>query len=454
MKHKILGTAALLLIGPVASALAGSVYVPLATDHTVEGVRYRTQIWATNSDATLRQFTSYFIPTESDGTDRPENWGASTAVEAGATMLLAGVAGSGEAGMLEISGAPHIVVSARLVPTVDGVTGLGAAMPVVGSSNLFAAGATAHLQGWIRSGELVSDFGVVNLGAAGASCTIDVFRSDGTQIQGTAVIAVPPLGHRQFDDALQILGEQAIAAVRSAMSCDQPFYVYLRTYDRTTGELFFTLPSLKLADSTLEPPGAEPPPPEGCSIGAAYCFQQAGVVFVPTRREPVGFIDIPVPNGTYRRVRATLSFRHGGWYGPAPYAKHNVFWLVGEGGHFDLLGYVNLQGPNRNRMVWTHGIGRRADQKARLGTGAHLTPGQLYHLFYDYDAAGGVIHLRLTDAQGNEVFDISDEPNVSSVRVVQGRPYMVAFGNYEGHNPNEVPSFGWEHRDLVVEFFD
>jgi hypothetical protein len=157
-------------------------------------------------------------------------------------MLLGTIADSGETGVLEISGSEHIVVGARMVPTVDGVTGLGASMPVVGSENLFAADATAHLQGWIRSGELVSDLGIVNLGSAAATCSIGVFRSDGTQIQSTAVITVRALGLRLFDDALAILGEQAIAAVRSETSCDQPFYAYLRTYDRTSGELFFTLP--------------------------------------------------------------------------------------------------------------------------------------------------------------------------------------------------------------------
>jgi hypothetical protein len=450
LKHKILGGAALLLFGPVASAIAGSVYVPLATDHTIEGVRYRTQVWATNTDTTLRQFTTYFIPSDTDGTDRPENWGASTAVAPGTMMLLGTVAGSGETGMLEISGAPHVVVTARMVPTLDGVTGLGAAMPVVGSQNLFAADATAHLQGWIRSGDLRSDLGVVNLGAAAASCAVDVFRSDGTQIQSTAVVSVPPLGHRQFDDALAILGEQAIAAVRSETTCDQPFYVYLRSYDRTTGDLHFTLPSVKLADSTLNAPGVEPPPPPPpvqCGAGS-HCFEYLTTPYIPTNAAQNHKFFIDVPSGSYDLLKMQMDVFHGGWQNP-PDGLHNIFWFVKDR-NFNMYGYVNLRGPGRNEIMLRHGLGTTASQKAKILRPFNAVPGETYHFDYTFDTLADRITL-VVSHRGEEVMTITDRPNVNRIHIEPGERLAIALSFIAGLNPNEPPTFGWRYSNLRVQ---
>lgn len=453
MKHKIPACAALLLLaGPAAPALAGSVYVPLATDQTVQDVRFRTQVWATNTDVSLRQFTAFFIPADTDGTDRPENWGTSTVVSAGATMLLGTIANSGETGMLEISGAPHIVVSARLVPTQGGVTGLGASIPVIGSANQFAADATAHLQGWVRSGDVVSDFGVVNLGRASASCSIDVFRSDGSQIQSTAIINMPPLSHRQFDDALGLLGEPAITAVRSETTCDQPFYVYVRTYDRTSGELHFSLPSLKLADSTLAPPGTDPPEPVpepvSCQNGA-LCYSYLAEPYIPRRSAQNHKIFIAVPPGSYRSVRLQLDVVHGGWRNPSS-GLHNILWLARDS-NFDLIGYVNLLGPNKNKLHFRHGMGLSAGDKPKIVKNLVTTPGETYHFDYLWDAGADRIELVVTH-DGEEVGRIVTEPNARRLSIGNGNRIEVAFSFEAGLNPNEPPTYGWEYKNLKLEF--
>ena len=453
MKFKTLGVAALLVLCAVAPALAGSVYVPAATDRVVDGVRYQTQVWVTNHDEDLRQFTSYFIPTESDGTERPENWGDASAIPAGGTMLLGSVAGSGETGMLEISGAPHIVVTARMVATKDGVTGLGAAIPVISSKNLFAADTVAHNQGWVRSGDLRSDFGLVNLGSEETTCSIRVLRNSGSQIQNTAVITVPPLTQRQFNDALAILGVQAISAVRSETSCDQPFYSYLRTYERTTGDVTLSLPTHTIGESTLNPPGTEQPAP-GCSAGAAYCFQQPGVFFAPTRSEPVKFIDAHAPAGFYSRLRVAYDILHGGWYPQRPHGAHNLLWIARNRRHFDLFGYVNIFGPGRSEIIWRHGIAQAHEAKAKISAPAVMMPGQLYRLEYIYDTNARTIDLVITNSQGQAVVDLNDRPNTQTVRVDAGDPYSLGLGFYEGENPNEVPTYGWQYRNLVIEFFD
>jgi len=456
MKCKTLGVAALLVLCPVASALAGSVYVPLAADHVVEGVRYQTQVWATNTDGDLRQFTSYFIPGETDGTDRPENWGTSIAVQPGNTMLLGSIAGSGQVGMLEISGAPNIAITARMVATKDGVTGLGTAMPVISSKNQFAADAVAHLQGWVRSGDLRSDFGLVNLGAEDSTCSIKVFRNDGSQIQGTAVITVPPLGQRHFDDALNILGVLAISAVRSETTCDQPFYPYLRTYDRTTGDVFLILPSHAIGESSLQPPGTQTDPePSACANGqpGVHCITRDGTFFVPRVADDYRRVDFNVPSGSYSRMHMRFEIVHGGWTAPSS-GLHLVFWLARDGRHRNLYGFAGFKGPNANSLLFRHGIDMLAGDKPKFTRNFAAQPGQTYVIDYLYDPVGRILDLKIFDGNGNLLQQITDRPNVNRIHIDPGENITADFSNVRGANPSEPPSYGWQYRNLLIELFE
>jgi hypothetical protein len=454
MKFKTLGVAALLVLCSVSPALAGSVYVPAATDHVVEGVRYQTQVWVTNNDEDLRQFTSYFIPTESDGTERPENWGDTSAIPAGGTMLLGSVAGSGETGMLEISGAPLIVVTARMVATKDGVTGLGAAIPVISSKNLFAADTVAHNQGWVRSGDLRSDFGLVNLGPEEATCSISVFRSDGSQIQNTAVITVPPLTQRQFDDALAILGVQAISAVRSETSCDQPFYSYLRTYERITGDVFLTLPTHTIGESTLNPPGTQTPPPQSaCTTPGVLCYSKPGTFFVPTVANDYRRETWNVPAGDYTKLRMRVDIVHGGWTAPSS-GLHLAFWLARDGRHRNLYGFAGFKGPGSNSLLFRHGIDLEAGAKPKFTRNFQAIPGQTYKIDFVYNTSPRTLSMKLMDANGNVIHEIVDRPNVNTIHLAQGEPITADFSNVRGANPIEPPSYGWQYRNLLMELFE
>lgn len=456
MKHKVLGLAALLLCWPVAAALAGSVYVPLATDHTIDGVRYQTQVWVTNRDTGVRQYTTYFILGESDGTDRPENWGSTNGIAAGGTLLLNTVAGSGQTGLLEVSGAPHIVVNARMVATKNGVTGLGAAMPVISSDNTFGADTTAHLQGWIRSPDLRTDYGIVNLGHQDSNCSISVFRNDGTQVRSTAIVNMPPLAQRQFDDALTILGELAISAVRSETTCDQPFYTYLRTYNRTTGEVFFTLPSKSLADSTLGLPGeANNPNPQGCGPQAAgyFCYSRPGTFFTPTGANDYRRENFDVPAGSYSRMHMRLEVVHGGWTAPTG-GLHLVFWLAKAGRHFNLYGFAGFKGPNTNSLLFRHGIGIPAGDKPKFTRQFQAIPGQTYIIDYVYDPVARILELKVMDRDENVLQHITDRPNVNQIHIEVGENITADFSNVLGANPAEPPSYGWQYRNLLIELID
>lgn len=452
MKCKTLGVAALLVLCSVAPALAGSVYVPAATDHVVDGVRYQTQVWITNSDTTLRQYTTHFIPTGNDGTDRIPNWGDTSSVQAGRTVLLASVASPGQMGMLEVSSAPQIVVSARMVGTRDGVTGLGAAMPVISSTNMFAANAVAHNQGWVRSGDLRSDFGLVNLGSQDATCSISVFRTDGSQIQSTAVISLRPLTQRQFDDALNILGVSAISAVRSETTCDQPFYPYLRTFDRTTGDVFINLPTHTIGESTLNPPGTQGPEPS-CTDPGVLCYSKPGTFFTPRPGNDYRRETWNVPAGNYTKLRMRVDIVHGGWTPPSS-GLHLAFWLARDGRHRDLYGFAGFKGPGSNTLLFRHGIDLVAGAKPKFTRNFQAMPGQTYKIDFVYNTSPRTLSMKLMDANNNVIHEIVDRPNVNTINLGQGEPITADFSNVLGANPSEPPSYGWQYRNLVMELFD
>lgn len=455
MKNRVLlaALALLLCLGLAAPAFAGSVYVPLAADHTANGVRYQTQVWVTNEGAEERRFVSYFIPSGEDGTER-DGAGQMVTVPPRQTTYLSSVTGAGETGMLEISGAPQIVANARMVATVNGVSSLGTPMPVISSENLFEADSMAHLQGWMRSNALRSDFGVLNLGHEPATCSIAVYRNDGSQIQSTAVISIPALSHRQFDDALNLLGVQSISAVRSTTSCDQPFSVYLRSYNVNTGELFFSLPSRSLGDSILTVPGEEPPtpPPPTCGVGVE-CLTRNGVFFTPRHGDEYRRVTMNLPAASYKRIRMRLDIFVSGWTNPSS-GLHLAWWLANSGRHFNLYGFSGWKGPNRNANLFRHGIGIEASQKPKFEPGFNFQPGRTYSVDYDYNPAARYLSYKILDQSGNVLQEIVDVPNVNMVHIEQGETITADFSNVLGANPIEPPSYGWRYQNLIIEVFE
>lgn len=459
MKCKTLGVAALLVLCSVAPAFAGSVYVPVATDYVVDGVRYQTQVWVTNSDSSLRQYTTHFIPSDSDGTDRIPNWGVTSSLQAGDSVLLSTVTGPGQMGMLEISGAPQIVAGARLVSTKDGVTGMGTEMPVISSKNMFAANAVAHNQGWVRSGDLRSDFGVVNLGSQEATCSIAVFRNDGSQILTTAVITVKPLSQRHFSDALDILGVAAISAVRSEMRCDQPFYTYLLTYDRVTGDVFISEPNHTIGESTLVAPGGPSPSPgpqpstcESQTPGV-LCFSKSGTFFSPTPGNEYRRETWVVPPGNYSKLRLQVEIVHGGWTPPVS-GLHLAFWLARDGRHRNLYGFSGFKGPGNNSILFRHGIGMVAGAKPKFTRPFQAVPGQTYFIDYTYSTSPRTLSLKLLDANHDLILEIVDRPNVNVIEIPPGETITADFSHVLGANPIEPPSYGWQYRNLKMELFE
>src|SRR5215213_11169784 len=147
------------LLAGVVPVLAGEVYVPFASNRSVDGTIYQTKVWVTNTGTAARRFDVRFISQNTDGTQGADT-GNQLNVTGGGTLLLGSVAPSGALGMVEISGAPQLVVNARIDAIGPNGNILSSAnVPVVGGGNVVKQNSTAHIQGLELTGRgTLSDF--------------------------------------------------------------------------------------------------------------------------------------------------------------------------------------------------------------------------------------------------------------------------------------------------------
>lgn len=438
-------------------AAAGTAYVPLSANLEIEGVDYQTVIWLSNAGATPARFATRFVLTASDGT--PDSGAAPQPVTLipGGTYFVGPLAPEGTLGLVEVTADPGMVVKARLIGTPPGGgASLGSDVPVVTSDNLVAAQETATLQGIERDAvRRRSSLGVLNLGPATASCSIAVHRANNQKIGSTSVIAVPAYGQRQIYDALGVLGEVAVKHVRADVRCDQPFFAYAAIHDVATGEVAFVAPS-SAPDLTSTPTpgggGGGGGGEAGCPAGAV-CYDAVGLVHRPTPAVPVGRVTFNAPSGTARRLRLQMDVQVGAWFPGEPDGKHLIYWFVVDNNK-DMPGMLYLRGPNENSAVARHGINLTHPQKGRLRQPFAGQPGKTYHVDNDYDMGGHRYTVTITDkATGQLVAQLAGVPNVSSYTFRSGAKILVDMGFRQGAVDGEVPSYGWEHRNVHVEVY-
>ncbi|HMB54253.1 MAG TPA: hypothetical protein VKU40_13120 [Thermoanaerobaculia bacterium] len=223
------------LVAGIASA--GTVYLPLAINQEIDGTFYRTLLWATNTGGTATQIEVRFIDTNTDGVEGGQV--RKVTVPPGASVPIGNqITGNGFA---EITADDNIVFVAELKSfDADGQPRSSASVPLVDAENLMAADQRSHLLALERSVDAsATNLGLVNLSPEEAECTIRAFRPEGNQIQGTARIAMPPLGHREFPDAFGILGEVSIDGARLEASCNAPYYAYATLFSEQPDALHF-----------------------------------------------------------------------------------------------------------------------------------------------------------------------------------------------------------------------
>jgi hypothetical protein len=160
-------------------------------------------------------------------------------------VLATGLAPVGQSGILLVSGAPQLLVTARLEAAApDGSLRAAAAGPVVSGHQLAAGRTTLQLHGLSQKPVgLSTDLHVINASRQPAQCGLDAFRFDGSRIAPTVSVTLPPLSVRVFEKALATLGVADVDEARFAVSCDQAFYTYARVYKPGGGELNLMTPS-------------------------------------------------------------------------------------------------------------------------------------------------------------------------------------------------------------------
>jgi hypothetical protein len=334
----------------------------------------------------------------------------------------------------------------------------GTQIPAVSSRDLFAAGATTQLLALERSSKSFSSLGLLNAGSQPASCSADLFRSDGA-VLGSARFAVEPLSHRQFADPLRTVFQQtAIAAVQASITCNQPFYPYAVTYQPAAGRAswhFPVRPEAEAVGSTgegLESQALAAQALCGPARPGIPCFEQAGNFFTPVRGALTKRIVLPFANKVeYKKVRVQIDVTHGNWFAKRPDGIHNIFWLA-QGTNPDRIGYVNVRGPKRNLVYAVHHIGAPKTIDGRRLTKVHPThAGQTYHYDYTFDAASHRVEFVVRDSAGRQLVREIDNTTFTRRIFTRTYQYLIDFGLKD--EAADAPTVGWKYANLKVEFF-
>ncbi len=423
-------------------ASAGTVYVSLAMDGVIRGVEYTTVLTVTNPTAEGKSFTIKFLPSDSDGTDRPEGEELpETIIPANSTRVLTDLVPAGQSGMLEITGSTSLVIRASLKRKTGGP---GGEIPVIDSDNVFNAQETIYLQGLHRDTRRSSALGVVNLGSEIANCAVDLTTAQGGRLTNQIVLALKPLSQLYFRDALNTVGNQSGANIQTTVRCSQRAYAFANIID-PQGTIASIDPSASL-NSNLIPPGVQLACPDG-----SVCLEKPGLFHTATGANTTFKADIPLdPSVNWSAVKVSLTFRHGGWFGPLESGIHNFFWIFHNDWQ-DTYGYMNARGGNRNVVTMLTNAGLPRGQTSRPDRKFGLSPGATYKVDYTYDTRSGTVTGIVTTLGGTEVVRLTDITRVNSIPT-NGK-LTIWVGNPDGrvHGASEVPSLNWDYSDLRVE---
>jgi len=430
-KSALIGICALL--AGVVPALAGEVYVPFASNRSVDGTIYQTKVWVTNTGTAARRFDVRFISQNTDGTQGADT-GNQLNVTAGGTLLLGSVAPSGSLGMVEISGAPQLVVNARIDAIGPNGNILSSAnVPVVGGGNVIKQNTTAHIQGLELTGRgTLSDFGLMNLSNAAAQCTIKAYRSNGSQINQTSVITLLPLSERHFENVLGVLGESSVSDARVEVSCDKQFFPYAAVFKPGGPETNFVTASFALDTDLVTGVGNTP---------GTVVFQAPGLYLQAKPGASFKQFDIPLVEGV-RYKKATMEFDL--YVDKFP---NGIFAGVTAMRRTDKTMYYGLiVRGGRSKTILDMGV----DDDILDGNSGPWKERTNYHLVFEYDTVAGKLTFRCI-RNGSLVETLSGPINHFDLSK-SGKTFRVDFGQSGVADGAYFPPLGWKFSNLKVVF--
>jgi hypothetical protein len=436
--------------------VAGEVFVPYASNRTIGGSTYRTKIWVTNVGAAPRRFTTLFIEGGTDGNQLADpDPSTGVTVSGGTTAVLVNAAPAGKLGMLEIQGAPQLITMAR-VEALDsnGVLQSSTNVPAVSLANAAPAKSVLDFQGLERTGRgAISDFLILNLSRQPTQCTVSAFRSDATPINQAAVVTLPALSQRAFNDVLASLGEGLITDTHVQVSCDQQFYAFGLSYRVGGPETDYISPSSALVGDLV--PGSGKGSGGGTGGGGgggggnppgAVVFDVPGTFLYATLAKSFTSYDLPAQDGVPYQ-RAVIEFDlHIGQFDPV---------LL-------FTGVTSFRRPstNRNLRVVYYAIqivNRNAKTTLDLGVENILVKTQgpwkangSYHVRLTYDVPTQT--AKLEALQGGSVLYTIAGPAQHLDLSAQGPGHAltVDFGQTGIADGAYVPPYGWSFSNLHV----
>jgi hypothetical protein len=378
-KRFLLSLAAVIAILTAGAAAAGTVYLPLATNQTVEGKQYRTIIWATNTSGQSVQVQVRFIPSGTDGTvgfDGP----ADETFFVGPRQSMPVAAGLGQIGMLEVRSDANLSYIGELHSFSPGGQRMSStAVPLVDAARVLSAGDTAQLLAMERQpAGSESNLGILNLGGDEAACTIRAFRPDGSQILGSATVAVPPLGHREFPDALGILGEPSIDGARFEVSCDQSFYAYGVLLSRVPDSTQFVEPAAGGENALIDP------------AKSGQLLTMGGNFFTSTIAK--GDLNIPV-NVDAGALYESMTFEWDMWVPRLPTPLFTATMQLRRNSKGGLFWAHTIRGGGRNKSILDMGVG---DGLVHQGESGVWIENANHHVRVHYDTNAGIIEFEVS----------------------------------------------------------
>jgi hypothetical protein len=445
-------------------AFAGTVYVPVAPPQKIGDVLYRTQVAVGNPGGAARQLTTSFIASGRDGTQAGTK-PATVTVPAHGTLVLTNLTPGGRDGMLEISGAPELAVSARL----EAVSRAGrilssTSLPVVGSDHVVPGGATAQLQGIGRfTAGVRHRFGLINLGLEETACTATAYQASGNPVGKPVGFTVPALSHSAVATPLVAFGSGLFREVRVEVSCDSSFYVYAMQLS-PEGTATVSGPSATLESDLVEAQallGAAQAVPggddfitedqeqdeevvseiEGAVVSSPDRLSFPGIFLNARKGDSYRTFDLPLSEGV-RSKRITVDFDlylHK-WVNPL---FHGVMGL--RRNDRTLYAGLILRGDRAKTIL---DLGR--DELARDKNAGPWRPRSNYHIRVTTDAEARRVTLQVF--QGSRlVHTLAGPMTTPDLAVSGGRKIRVDFGGTKVADGAYFPPYGWRYSNMVVQ---
>jgi hypothetical protein len=422
---------ALLLSTLLSAPLAAEVFVPHVSNKTIGNLSYSTKVWVSNTGTTERRFTTAFMETGVNGTALA---GTGTGITVGSerTMLLTGTAPADKIGMLEVAGAPQLVVNARLeVFSNQGVMLSTTSLPVVSTDNAIPAGTKIYLQGLeknLAAGGL-TDFGVVNLSRESTQCTVRGIRSDGTQSGQSATITVIPLSHRFVADALAAFNETAATDFRLEVSCDKQFFAYALVYTLNAPNTVVVTPSGSMEGAVV--PG----------VVNGVVFTRPGTFLAARQGAAQVVFELPVTAGVrYKKIVTEFDLQLGrfpsGFFTGVYALRRNDRTMF----------YGLLVRNDRTKTILDLGVDDDLVQGRNGGPWKQNSP---HHIFLDYDTVTRTLSFKVS--RGGVVLEsLSGRINHLDLVAPAGKKLTVDFGQNGIADGAYFPPIGWTYSNLSV----